>query len=148
MCQIRIIHNSKVAVRNPYGERRAGLSLVGCVNNTKQFAVLSSGQNFVSSGGFIRCRILPTSDVTFCTCSALRIWSVSAQFAGLGWFIVLSATASFVLPVAEDGQRTRKRGSCGFFVSVPCVQINDLKEQLSAEQVSLRFHKSSCVLPS
>jgi hypothetical protein len=95
------------------------MSLVGCVNNTKQFAVLPSGQNFVNSGGYIRGRILPTSTVTFCICSALRIWSVSDQVAGLGWFIILSATASFVLPVAEDGQRTRKRGSCGFFVSVP-----------------------------
>lgn len=110
MCQIRIIRtvrNSEAAVRNPCEERRAGMSLVGCVSNTKQLAVLPSGQTFVSSGGYIRCRILPTSNFTLCTCSVLRIWSVSDQVVGLGWFIVLSATASFLLPVAEDGQRTR-----------------------------------------
>jgi len=77
VCQTRIIHvvrNIEAAVRNPYGERRGGMSLVGCVSNTKQFAVLQSDENFVSSGGYIRCRILPTSNVTFCTCSVLRIW--------------------------------------------------------------------------
>ena len=89
-----------------------------CVSNTKQFPVLPSGQNFVSS-----CRILPGSNVTFYTSRILRIFSVSYKDAGLCRFTVLSATVSFVLAVAKDGQRTRKRGSCGFFVSVPWVRI-------------------------
>ena len=97
--------------------------------NTKQFAVLPSGQNFVSSDGCIRCRILPTSNVTFCTCSFLRIWSVIWPGCRT-WLVYCFITYSKfpMLPVAEDGKRTRKRGSCGCFVSVPCVRINILKE--------------------